>query len=1589
MPGQDYTPDISNNPLFQSPYTYIQAAGSDGTIKYSPGIHLRWDLMRSLGENTIPRGDLGGYYPAFGDYNRDNDYVRIYRAQANNYYSVNVSFTNAPDEINEYDDFVEWRYLGLVSDPSDPGNSTDIWVRFMNKGQYLSLTTMYDPNVSPLSIMEYYNGIIETGAEGKLSLRFVLTVEIKGEVSPDACVKVESVTLFDSKDTSSRYVSCRNKLPGYNHSATITCENIEYVRHRNINAYILSMDITTYEDQVRGIYNANEWTYWDSFALSLDDGEVLNDRLTSPGDIDQQWPRFNDADYNTKEYTVNINNYVDRWHMGDGIKNAVEEYLALSNTDPLATKVFQSQIPGDNGAMEASYLEMLRLVSLDYHVARMLGLGAIDDEAQEGYDWFYLMEYVSDVELEENEPKNYHTHFFMTLPTSREDFRLPLSPELKQVEYGLYAGTNTLDPVLISDPNGYLPYDELRVINLKRKAFSYEKTMDVFFATEDLFCFCDKTFPVFLSVEYKKYGEPNFRIPELCSNKEYFDLYGTMEVAPIPINPDPAKPVYVHLEDEEGMHQYALYSVNWFARSSQLSNQVQTDYTVFNALTTLLPPLNFHAHLIQEEDVLIFTTTAEQTMLANLASTDKTLVRTTFDWNLVHHKNHFYSDKAQFYFRSNAPRTTRGKVLSVTINSDKIEVTTTPYTMASVGQTLQPNIPNSDLSKFAGGYFTSGPHNYFIESVGSTNSNGNNPKFILKRIKKIDAQDPMNNHEVSLASTFIEPEKDQMFLAVENVSNAASWDYKLGKEVYLEKFFTNQKIEISGSVGNDKIYDIYKIGDVGSNTVIKLRQNLKSSTSGGSIKYQKRRLINGVTGNTFSIAGAFTSEITVGSNVTAERADSNDTVYTVSSVSFSGGNTIITVSQTIPNTSSNKGYFLYPKSIPISSLVFADNSVVLSGNQVAEIDAPYMEYSTNYLGEESSQVIGGIFERATVTEILDGTTETGVFNIEFDAFVLPDHIDPEVQWHGGFLRAIEDSSKLPTPLDPDRQVPEMKTLQVMEIKMVSGKQVVVAYDPSISFDGTILSPDYVPIKQGAIKVNFHPSYRLYLKADIPNGFKKENILPATGSGSRQTYMGVRARDSKKNMVSSISNPSILLAQEVNEPVAPGKPKGPTFATRPDFYGKSTYTFDCDVEVNSSRSPFALIFFRLNDRKLLDALYLPATVDQIYNSLETISPEWNVDRWEALVGYDFDANGAFKKYPEPPITEDIYGFPNPNKFPFTGASPSSVLGLLKEVVEGAGLPLTEKPVLYSYLTTGQQTSPNPQTGYLSPMAVKHSDKVRFTDFTLDGAAQNIYFYFAKEFSRKFKYSEASEIAGPIFLLNTKAPEQPVVKKVTTQLLDTILGNPTAVRFSVDQYVESDHVKKVDIYRAYNTADAVSVRSMEHAGRFDLLPSQEIVDDFNGLAFPPYGESIFYRLVALREIPDEFSTNPLVPDLSYTPSKPSDLLLANVVDVVNPQSPEISETHNVDSNGDFTDVVLEWEPTAYNAKYYLYKMTASGNWMKIHETGRVNDPQITVALDDLNIPLLEKLDDNGIVYHRFKVDVENSSGLLNLDEWVLTM
>ena len=163
--------------------------------------------------------------------------------------------------------------------------------------------------------------------------------------------------------------------------------------------------------------------------------------------------------------------------------------------------------------------------------------------------------------------------------------------------------------------------------------------------------------------------------------------------------------------------------------------------------------------------------------------------------------------------------------------------------------------------------------------------------------------------------------------------------------------------------------------------------------------------------------------------------------------------------------------------------------------------------------------------------------------------------------------------------------------------------------------------------------------------------------------------------------------------------------------------------------------------------------------------------------------------------------------------------------------------------------------------------------------------------------------------------------------------------------------------------------------------------DLVDTFDDVPFIPYGDPLFYRVVAMREIRNERG------QIEMVPSKPSNLVLASLIDNANPAAPRLSYSSDAPIGSPLTlhNVTLTWEPTCYNGTYYVYKRTKGGHWMKI--AVQQGNPILfyqALATSDLQSGSLAKEDEDGNrLYHQFRVVAMNSAGLLSLQESVLSI
>jgi len=929
--------DTGDAPLFQSGYTYLQAVGSDGTDQTVSGRHLKWDFLKLLGDQHLPKGsnsETAPYITTSG-FNKSNDYVRILsKKYEGKPHHVQLITTNAPDSISQVGGKWNWAYdLPINGDPSS--SETTVRLIFTDTLHYNTLLADFGGSVTGnwKAFLTMYAAVIELHADNKLAFYYEFAaVKAKSELSYS--LRVEAVGTPDSMDPATKQLNVRKHFTSVSNNKFFS-ENTKYIRFDSSNAEITSIYLITYEDFIRAtnLEDEREGGGWslvgDQFALTVTD-EKMSDRLMG-NDIDGlygHWPKFNNATP-TGEFTLNKDNYIQRWcrtgysfnptadDSNDqlSLQHFIHTYLKRSIVDPKAIIALPSDDPHDTAVQQASYLELLKLLSLDYHLSRILGLGCID-KSTDPYSYVYCMEYVTTAALEA--PLNSaatRTHLFMTLPTSKTDYRLPKAPVLDDVTFGAEIENGTNTPSLLTDINGYTPHENLRFININRGVYNHELPFGPFFYNTNEFDLSLETQPVAYGLEYKELNESGYRKPEINHDADYVDITGIPETVPILENGTPR--LFTHQEEEEGTHVYAAYAINWFSRISPLSNTQQVA-TTFPKIARLLPPFNFATQLIQDEDpaeveiadkTLILTTQQEQHLLEDLpdSSIDKTLVRTTFDWNHVHNHAHPTVDYAEFFFREEEPLVIKGKVTAVTmIDSDTALVETGSYQITSSfpAETVQPAVTPQNASKFIGSFFSTGSSHFVIEGFQAT---GTNPKFTVKALKQnqASAPDPANQNQFISQETIELPQVGDLFFTIENMSDPANWDLKHSRKVYIEKNYTNATIGLRYSSSNLVKYGIENIEVGSTNTVITLYETLKNDQiSSVTAEYSVRKEIIEQSATQLKIKGIWTAELVSGTAVRILGNESNDGVYTLTGTPTYDGTldlTTVTITGTLPD----------------------------------------------------------------------------------------------------------------------------------------------------------------------------------------------------------------------------------------------------------------------------------------------------------------------------------------------------------------------------------------------------------------------------------------------------------------------------------------------------------------------------------------------------------------------------------------------------------------------------------------------------------------------------------------------------------------
>ncbi|MDL2289971.1 hypothetical protein LJB95_01020 [Paludibacteraceae bacterium OttesenSCG-928-F17] len=496
------------NTIIQSPYTTLLAAGSTGEDGSVEGIHLRWLFNKELGENHLPKGDWTNQSHNF---NKRNDFVRILRAECNSEKETICPKLESASKIDNYNAL--WIY--------NTKKEKKIHLYFLDKYLY----SMLNNSSEGFSIANYFKagGIIEVTSESDLFFNVELIVESSGPCQ----LETEMLSEMRSNTSSIRrtVISSRKKEE---HTSNLLNFNVENGRGFRIKTnskdlYLLQLSFEFYTDIIPHANDNNLWEEIGKFSLETEDDTKVYQRLEpQAGTIHGKWPRF------TKGTGVNIQSYKNRWTSGAsannlnewGIKEVVTKYLeesesannptALINYPEEPYKGEKPEQPVEKAPEEEVKISLLQLINfgaMDFHIARMLGLGTIDSsvQARDGSKYIYLLEYYSQGDLNNGRGNIETHHLYFSAPTSKYDQRLPLPVKIKEIKPGIEFEDNASDDngMNLVGNNGYSVDGRLRYVTLKAESEVDPEDTKANFQSGAQFDLNNSTFPVYAGVRYK------------------------------------------------------------------------------------------------------------------------------------------------------------------------------------------------------------------------------------------------------------------------------------------------------------------------------------------------------------------------------------------------------------------------------------------------------------------------------------------------------------------------------------------------------------------------------------------------------------------------------------------------------------------------------------------------------------------------------------------------------------------------------------------------------------------------------------------------------------------------------------------------------------------------------------------------------------------------------------------------------------------------------------------------------------------------------------------------------------------------------
>ncbi|MDY0088732.1 MAG: hypothetical protein RBR78_00030 [Flavobacteriaceae bacterium] len=1548
----------------------LSAAGSDGFDGSAKGIHLRWDFSGILGDLHLPKGD---YTQNTQFFNKPDDFVRLYRAPYQPVITT-FDFNTAPQAV----DHVKRLWIYQVQ-----GKLVYLW--FRNHQQYDSIAGTTDPLQNPFSFLSsYQDHLLEF--EAKRDFFYAFRFSTAGMIN-DSYIQLEALSSKDQTLLAPKFVQTRKKMSPDDEDKPFYITNGKSIRLKASQCIVAKLNIEFYSDFI--VY-ANEHSLWDylgEYSLTLDDNIAKQQLEPTQNLIHGEWLHYTDDE------CVNTENYHHRWNgLTEGqdrnIKQIVSTFLEYStngtnNPTGIDYLTFINEEDNEENYLQPNedeeadeglpLLEFLRAGSVDYHVARMLGLGILDisEQVLNEEPFIYVAQYETLKSLDNPAVEHYQINLSMSLPTSMHNQRLPIPYELEQIIPGIVS-LNEPDTIYpYTDEEGYTFDGLYRYVSLKAAPIFEEGENPLFYSSLQEYDSSSFSYSAFAGLEYKQNQEEYWRKPELGSNTQYRTLYnqlpGSFEPIPIYVDDDHSI-VYIHKQGESGDHHYALYGVNLFSRTS-IGSDIRSINTELLPKNTLLPPHQVSAHLIVKEQPLIFTTSEEQNRFDLNQNEDKTLVRLIFEFNAVQDlksyqveeeftgvsdqdltsevllgtPNHYYPDEKEIYadlidiyFRPETPQAVRGRITQIQSNlSNPLEYIfqTGPFVIPSSSSStdsleiLTPYVSPSHQGNFVGSVLSMGSQQFLIQAIDTM---GSYPSFIVVQ----HPDNPNLNEDDYIEEPMIE--NDGLFIVVENLQEPSAW---------------NHPIHEAG--GNNPHSFQVQIGH-SDNNLWKVHREIIHVTDDEGNETRFLEKTRGFWRDALIEPHEEVVDIIHHPDGTTEEVYGFRGVYKATFVNFQ-----------LPS---------------------------------------HEQFNTNGISVEWYR--GSIRLKTQSNFASSGNRKSlDVFTIGQDSF-------------GNLVLYFEDPQY---PLTIEEQE-EYDAVQegLQEVNFYPGYKVYLYTQPSLKLTEEATLPESVE----EVKYTLFGLRSRYTELEYLSKFS----IPAMMYGQKHQEPG---QPLKPEGVLYATRPDTegksTYTLEVSFGTGPQssyKPYGLLFLrSNEDAFLNALYDRETVYEIRQSLDVIGGLdeqFVRLRWENFLDFetlqtegtyLTLPPDHEDAYTFPMPNHPKF-IEAINEFVQWHNQHNG---NSPDASILTEITSLNQEVIGIIHGVQhPLLVVDFIEQTIESTFFPLTEVPVIYEYIrhnyeprpgkqvirnSQGHMLDPNDEAFDIAPMAKRKNSQtntVLFTDFTLDGTSKNLYFYGVKEMNIQMQLGKMSTSIGPIKLVNSNPPDAPEIVEVFPVLENRVLSINPHVQLNINSYDKIHHIKKIQLYRTFDPSKSSSVLSMEKVLTFDVeimgwedYPIWSLTDDFSDLIEVPFGTPIYYRVVAKRIIEySDLNDNTII---DYAPSYSSKLLAVILPESYAPVSPSLNLYSEPIQDGQLRQVHLQWNKTCYQGTYHLYKMTKNGQWNKIFEISGNQESFIVPLMETQweDHSLVVESEDQKPVYHHFKVIAENTAGMMSKEEHILTV